>query len=223
MNLGLAGFIFVLLFNISFAGSFGQAAELPEPPDLNKDELANLYKDVIVVQRKAKKKDGSFLFSPMMSFEFSDAPKTMHAGNLALGYAFSDFWELYAVYTPVFITQDRPLAKVLNEEYVIDLKTPKAKSYFGADLLWVPAYGKDSWGPTSIIRSDTFFKFVLGSIQYETGNGMKMGMLVGKTFFLSDWFNLRLDAGAAQIESYIDVKKRSNLVGLIELGLVFYL
>lgn len=222
MNLNFSGFIFSFLLCIAVPGG-ASALELPSPPDLNKEEISTLYKDVIVVQRKTKRKDGAWLFNPLASFDFSDAPKTLYSLNLGVGYAFSDFWELYAVYAPFFISQDRPLAKVLNQEYVIDLKTPKAKSFIGGDLLWVPAYGKDSWGPYAIVRSDTFLKLSMGMIQYETGSGVKMGGLVGKTFFLSDYFNLRLAAGASQIESYIDNKKRSNLVGLLEMGLVFYM
>lgn len=215
-------FMSVIAILSLLAPSIG-AARLPTAPDLDDQELRSLYKDMIVVQRKAKEKHGAFLFHPLMSFDFSDTPKTLYGLNLAFGYAFSDFWELYGVYTPFFISQERPLSKVLKEEFVVDLATPDAKSHFGADLLWLPAYGKDSWGPTSIVRSDTFFKLSGGMIQYQTGNGLRLAALIGKTFYLSNLFNLRLAAGASQIESYIDGEKQSHLIGLLEIGTVFYL
>ncbi len=146
------------------------------------------------------------------------------------GYAISDFWEVYLAYSPVFAANERNLSKqvkkINNGQYTIDSQKPK--SFTGIEVNWLPIYGKDSWGPYSIVRSDTFLHFSFGQIQYDTDVGNKISFLVGKTFFFSDFFNFRIQAGPSFVETFstepggTQQQMESITIGLIETGLVFY-
>jgi outer membrane beta-barrel protein len=200
----------------------------------SKDEVSPVFEGVVAVQRKAKVKKGSFLFSPMFSFDFDDAPYTQYSMQLNAGYAISDFWEVYAAYSPFFVANERNLSKQVKElspvgTYSIDMQKPQ--SFTGIEVNWLPIYGKDSWGPYSIVRSDTFINFSYGQIKYKKDVGNRIKVALGKTFFFSDYFNFRIQAGPASVETFSvlhsngaapENKKATITIGLIEAGLVFY-
>lgn len=239
MNLLLKS-LFTLLVLLSSSLGFSQDLMAPKSatstkPMLNKDldpkeafgDMSNLFEDIVAVQRKALKKSNSFLLSPYLSFDFSDSPYTMYALNLNVGYAPSEFWEIYLNYVPYYITQERSLSKKVREltlanNMQAEIKTEKAKSSYGLDVFWSPAYGKDSWGLRGVVRSDTFFAFSAGMIKYESSSGLKTKLGVGKTFFIYDEFNFRVQAGVSVLESITDGKKEMQTVGLLEFGTVYY-
>lgn len=197
-----------------------------KPP---KDEvISGVFKDVVVVQRKAKQKEGKFLFSTYTSFDFSDGPIAMYGLNTNFGYAISNFFEVYFNYTPSYLITERSIVKKIRDigtatGSTLDIAYAKPKNQMGIDVLWLPAYGKDSWGPYWIVRSDTFFKLGVGQISYDSGDkGLKYNLMVGKTYFLSDLLNLRFSAGFSQTQTIVDSEKNFNLIAVLETGLVFY-
>lgn len=200
-----------------------------------------VFEDIVAVQRKSRIKKGKKLFNTYFSADFSDSAFTMYSTNFSLGYAFSENWEVYFTYAPAFITSERRISKLvknlkLENGYTASIETPKAKSFMGIEINWVPIYGKDSFGEYGIIRSDTFVNFAAGLINYQNdsgssasgGNttnfdsGTKTKLMLGKTFFLSEYLNLRMMAGGAFIETLIANKKEVLTIGLLEAGLVFY-
>ena len=226
---------FTILIGTSSAWSqteaSGSAGLDPKLKLTSKDEVSPIFEGVVAVQRKAKIKKGSFLFAPMASLDFSDAPYTQYSLQLNAGYAISDFWEVYFAYSPVFVANERNLSKQIKQippagTYSIDAQKPK--SFMGIEVNWLPIYGKDSWGPYSIVRSDTFVNFSYGQIQYSRDVGSKIKVAVGKTFFFSDLFNLRIQAGPSSVETFSKApgtsvdKKETITIGLIETGVVFY-
>ena len=62
----------------------------------------------------------------------------------------------------------------------------------------------------------------LSQVQQDTGNGMKFKLAIGKTFFLHDYFNLRMSAGAAYVERRTLGVITGVTIGLLEAGAVFY-
>lgn len=202
---------------------------LDESVRLNqKEKISTVFRDLVVVQRKAKDKAQHILFSPTMNLDFSDGPVTMYGLNLNFGYAISDFWEVYLNYVPLFITNERDLLKKVDEivkPYVgapLAIKYSKPVSQLGVNVFWAPAYGKDSWGPYSIVRSDTFFKFGVAQITYDVNAGMRYDLQLGKTFFISQWWNLRVSAGLNSVETYLASVKGTSTIAVMEAGLVYY-
>ncbi len=204
-----------------------------QPPSIETENINEVYRDIVVVQRKAKDKSGKWLLNTFGSFDFSDGPTTLYGLNVNPGYAFSDFWELYGNYVPAFVAQERDVVKrveelVLKDGDVARIRYSKPKAQYGLELVWAPAYGKDSWGPYTIVRSDTFLKLAAGVIQYEDGTGFRTGLMIGKTFFLSNMFNVRLAAGGSILQSLIfdnaskSFEKKAYVVAILEAGLVWY-
>ncbi|MCK6597838.1 MAG: hypothetical protein L6Q37_05700 [Bdellovibrionaceae bacterium] len=193
-----------------------------------RDDLSPIFEDIVSVQKKAKQKSGKILIYPFYSIDFSDTPYTMWAPNLNLGYAFGEFIEVYLNLASGFSNSERFISKKVKELTLetgdkAEIKIQKAKMQVGIELNWSPVYGKDSWGPYGIIRSDTFLNFGAYNIAYEKDSGLKFKMGIGKTFYLSKTFNLRLVGSLSSIQFINDTEKVSNIVGLFEGGFVFYL
>src|SRR5262249_32520922 len=153
--------------------------------------------------------------------DFSDAPATFYSANIDLGYALSETWEFYLNYAPAFFSNERDIVQRVRGLTLADgspasIRYLKPQYQAMAELLWAPFYGKDSWGPFSIIRSDTFLKFGGGVIFYEQGKtGNRFNLSAGKTLFFSKIFNCRLSAGAGAVETYIDNKKKTFLMSIL--------
>ncbi len=192
------------------------------------DEISTLFDNVVAVQRKAKVKSGKFLFNPYFSYDFSDAPLTMYGINLNFGYAIGEFWEVYFNYVPIYVNEERAISKKVKDlgplanGQTASITLEKANSSFGIEVNWVPIYGKDSWGPYGIIRSDTFLNFGISNVKQDTGDGLKYKAALGKTFFLHDYFNLRVTAGASYVERRAIGVKSGVTIGLLEAGVVYY-
>ena len=107
-----------LTLGLTLASTCVQAESITKKLKTDKklDDVSTIYKDIVVVQRKAKVKKGSFLLHPSLVLDFSDGPQTLYGLNLNIGYAISDFWEVYLHTTPAFIAQDRKIVEVLERE-----------------------------------------------------------------------------------------------------------
>lgn len=230
---------FTLFFSVLSSQVWAQAKSVPteakKKSSLDRsleptvsDEISSLFENVVAVQRKAKVKTGKFLFAPYLSIDFSDSPQTMYALNLNFGYAAGEFFEVYLNYVPSYINNERSISKKVRQlpaypdGTVPVLYVEKVKNSFGIEMNWVPIYGKDSWGPYGIIRSDTFVNIGLSRINYEVHSAFKTKLAMGKTWFISDYWNLRLQAGGSFVETYNQEKKEIIVIGLLEGGLVYY-
>ena len=193
------------------------------------DTVSNVFRDMGVVQRRAMTKSGRFLFSNYGALDFSDGPYSMYGFNLNPGYAISDFWEIYVNAVPFFISNPRSIVGLVEQLKLdngqsakIDFVKPKYQ--IGGEILWAPAYGKDSIGKTRVLRSDTFFKIGAMQIFYE-GNlkGLKFHAGVGKTYFLTNWLGFRIAATGNYMQTIVDSTKNFKFFAIVEAGLVFYL
>ena len=199
-----------------------------KPADVDDEAVANVFRDMGVVQHKAMNKSQKILFAPYFSMDFSDGPYSMYSINTDLGYALSDFWEVYVNFVPKFINNKRTLTKKIENFTLLsgnqaEVTEALPKSQYGVEVLWAPLYGKDSLGIHSIVRSDTFFKFGVSQINYDLGSGMKFHLGVGKTYFLSKRAGLRFTVSGNYLQTIVDSAKSYNLVAMIEAGFVFYM
>ncbi len=219
-------YIFTVV-SMFFSIANAEYQDIAPQPDRTED-ITSTYQNMIVVQRKAKNKANHFLLQSYLGLEFSSGPQSIKSLNVGLGYAFSDSFELYINYAPTFFVQDNEIKKTVENLDLANgekatLVSPKRSYAAGSELFWLPAYGKDSWGPNSIIRSDTFFKFSGGVIQYSGASGMYYGLGIGKTFFLGKFFNFRVAAGLAAQQTILNDQKSTTQSGIFEFGSVWYL
>jgi outer membrane beta-barrel protein len=181
-----------------------------------------------VVQRKAMKKRNKFLVSTYFDLEFSDGPYTNYAFHINPGYAFSDFLEVYLSFAPAYVVSPRSIVDRVST--IVDaggnhyrIVAAKPKQEYGLEVLWAPLYGKDSFGISSIVRSDTFVKFGVTQVKYDIDTGMSFKVGLGKTFFLSPIVGLRLCVDYDYLQTIVDGQKSFSSQLLTEFGLTLYL
>lgn len=187
-----------------------------------------LFRKMGVVQNKAMQKEGRFLVVPSFSLDFSDGPYSMYGVGARLGYAISDFWEIYLLANPKFITQERAFLASLREQVedqggTVNIDGSIAQSEYGAQLLWAPLYGKDSLGISRIVRSDTFIRLTASSLTYQNGTGLNFALGVGKTFFINKWMGLRVVVEESMTQTIFAGQKAFSAITHFESGLAFYL
>lgn len=202
----------------------------PEEKDKEKEkeEVSNVFRDMGVVQRRAMIKGGRFLFSTFGTFDFSDGPYTNYSIHFNPGYAISDFLEIYANIAPAYIVSARSIVDTvaqlqLTGGHQAEIVAARPRTQLGLDVIWAPAYGKDSFGFSSVIRSDTFLKFGASQITYDSGNGLKFSVGVGKTYFLGRNMGFRFCADLGYLQNIINGVKAFRSMALLETGIVFYL
>jgi hypothetical protein len=175
-----------------------------------------LFKNMVVVQKKAIEKKGRFLFDAHFSFDYSDTPKTMTGVVLGVGYSINDSFEIGGSITPFFMSKEK--SDLANN---LDMAAPKLES--SIYLNWFFMYGKEAYGPYRILRSDTFLKFFYSKIQYEDSfSGARLGFYVGKDYYWTKNMVIRLAFGLASQESFINQVSHSSTVALFEPGLVYF-
>ena len=226
----VALFVFPVCFaSISVWTHSARAAEASlKPAPESASDISSVYRDMIVVQRKAKQKAGRVVFGIAGFNEFGDGPISVSGVSINAGYAFLDSLEIGLSAVPVFLLRDRAIktqvsALQLQNGQKAQLVAAEPKLQLALELLWLPAYGKDSWSPYSIVRSDTFFRLSLGTVQYQSDSGMRFGFGVGKTFFLSRFFNLRASGMFVLQDTVVNTQKTQSEAGVFELGAIWYL
>lgn len=196
--------------------------------DLEAKDYPVVFREMGVVQNKAMNKRNRFLLVPSFATDFSDGPYTMYSVGARVGYAFSDFLEIYAVANPKFISQMRPFIQSLKDQvaangYAVAITGGVAKSEYGLQVLWAPLYGKDSIGISRILRSDTFLRLGLSQITYDIGSGLKIGLGAGKTFFINSSLGFRVLVEEAMTQTITQGLKEFGPITYVESGLVVYL
>ena len=185
-------------------------------------QLSSIFKDIIVVQRQAIRRDKKKFLSVGPMFDFSDGPIDQTAIEIKAGYAPHQNWEFHLFAVPVFLTKNRPISEsvsslTLANGQKAELVSPKAKSAFGLDVNWILAYGKDAWGPYTIIRSDTFTRLQLANYSYEDGsNGLLYSLGLGKSFFTQKKVNFRIVVGLGSRDTKINNENKSSQFGFFE-------
>lgn len=215
----------LVLFSCLSSGD-GKALASPGLDSSSKDYPV-VFKEMGVVQNKAMNKGGRFLFAPALGIDFSDGPYSTYSIGGRIGYGISDFWEVYLLATPKFISQKRPFIRNLEEQvsvagYAVDLSGAIAQSEYGVQILWAPLYGKDSLGISRIVRSDTFLRFGASQITYDIGSGLKFGLGIGKTFFMNRYLGLRVLVEQAMTQTINQSIKEFSPITYVETGLAFY-
>lgn len=186
-----------------------------------------VFREMGVVQNKAMNKQGRLLFVPSFAMDFSDGPYSMYSVGARIGYAVSDFLEIYGVANPKFISQMRPFIQNLKDQvaannYDVDITGAIARSEYGLQLLWAPLYGKDSFGVSRIVRSDTFLRLGVSQIKYDIGSGLKIGLGAGKTFFINSFLGFRVLVEEGMTQTINQGLKKFGPITYVESGVVVY-
>ncbi|MDR3606833.1 MAG: hypothetical protein P4M08_05550, partial [Oligoflexia bacterium] len=163
-----------------------------KPDNDTSAETPTIFKDMGVVQNKAIQKTGKLLLSIFGSEDFTDGPYSFYRANFDIGYAPTEFWEIYFGVAPIFNVERSVTSQIEGYSVTggtctnfkgckLSFQEDKGKTQYSLAAYWSPLYGKDSLGLQHIVHSDTFLKFGGSYTQYESNSGVGFFIGVGKT------------------------------------------
>ena len=190
--------------------------------------LSHILPDINVVSKRSYDKSSSLLFHTALSIDYSDSPLAYDAFGFGFGYATESNLEFnfnyYLGHTNSVRTINDSVAAIdIGSGQKASITAPKAQSGMELNLIYNFLYGKESWGPESVLRFETFLKFGYRTISYDAGvSGDRIMLQFGKTLLLSPGFNLRASIGPSTISYYVNGSKFSSMAALFELGTISY-
>lgn len=188
----------------------------PKTENLNIKKASNLdklvpFSDIAVIQKRFLPRTGRFEFYPNVGFIINDAffTNSLYGGRIA--YSFTEQWglELSALY---FSNSEKQVVKDLRDN--LDATTESLvipKSYYGADIKWVPIYGKMAFSNRKIVPFDLYFSFGGGTMTTnQTAKPVAIHVGVGQSYGLTKGIALRWDTSFYWYNSDTDVSGGSS-------------
>jgi outer membrane beta-barrel protein len=151
------------------------------------------FKEVSVIQKRFMPKTERFqLFGGLTTV--TNDPFFMTIGVALKGsYFFSETWGVELNYFAL-TTSDRQSTKEIGDLGVTTENLVYPESFYGADVMWVPIYGKMSWFNQRIIPFDLYFSGGYGSTQTQAGESAgTLHLATGQIFSLTKATAFRWD------------------------------
>jgi hypothetical protein len=195
-------FIVLILSGIASAQVELDQTILHETDELSTDPL---FRNIIAVQRKVLERKKRISFGSGFAFNYSDTPKSMHHLNFNLSYGLSEIFEIGATVSPIYLSSKRSVL----ENSSIQFNSPKME--LGAFVNYYFLFGKDSFGPLTTFRSDTFGVFEFSQIQYaESKSGTKLTIGIGKNYYLKKGLNLNLRFAHSMFSYFLNDEEKNS-------------
>lgn len=229
---------------LSLAATSGFAADAkkkPAPRDTDVESVKDNYwnrnssGDVEVVQNRAFTKAGRLSLSAAFGTASSDPFLNVKSGSLSLGYHFSESLGINLVGKKYFVS-DSSYMKELRDGLVTGASTMantnRPNSYFGAEVVYSPLYGKISLSGSSIVHYDAHLLFGAGQTKTESGNYFTPSIGFGPQFYLGSSVAITLDYRLSFYNETIPEKvltsrttagERDNFSHQVALGLALFL
>ena len=183
------------------------SAQAPQAGDGEKLDVSDLEKkywaakdsDFNVVQNRMFTKAGRFSLTGSYGSMINDAWSDGPTAGLNAGYYFNERWGVELTATGSN-TKDNTAADRLKSQNGYP-NNNKMKNFYGAQVDWVPFYGKVSLLNSSIVYFDMSASLGAGITQYDqqreegavTQNAPTVSLDISQHFFLNKWFAIRLD------------------------------
>jgi outer membrane beta-barrel protein len=193
-------FLFVVLI-LSTATSYAQTDTKPvagETVDIKKVSqkyINNQYEvEMNVIQNRQFSKANRFEFNVMGLSVNSDLFLTTYSVGASLGYHFSEYWGVRAVYWKDFSSTNNAYKTFVEKIGGGSSPNPvEPNSYMGAELKFSPFYGKLSFLKKSIVYYDFYALAGLGLRKMEYNNALAPTFGLGQQFFISKFFSLFME------------------------------
>jgi outer membrane beta-barrel protein len=152
------------------------------------------FKEVSVIQKRFMPKTERFQLFGGGTFITNDPFFNSIGGVLKGSYFFSETWGVELSYA-FLSTEERQATKELKENNNVKSKSLiYPKSYWGADVVWVPIYGKMSLMNENIVPFDLYFSGGYGSTQTQLNtDASTLHVATGQIFSLSKAIAFRWD------------------------------
>jgi outer membrane beta-barrel protein len=164
------------------------------PNDFSSLGKLSPFSEIAVIQKRFLPKTNRFQFFAGLTSMMNDPWFNSVGANTKLEFNFREAWgiELTGIY---LLKSKRDSIKDLNAQNSIATTSfIVTKSYFGADILWVPIYGKMSLTNNRIVPFDFYFSLGGGNTSVEQGlAGGTIHVGTGQIFAMSKSSAVRWD------------------------------
>lgn len=169
------------------------------PRDNNMTEFSGLsglapFKEISVIQKRFLPKTGRFQLFGGVSTVTNDPFFLTFGGSAKASYFMSESWGIEFNYLGLS-TSNRKATDELKDIHAVrteNLVYPR--SYFGADLMYIPVYGKMTWFNDRIVPFDLYLSVGGGSTNTQLGeNAGTLHLATGQIFALSKAYAVRWD------------------------------
>lgn len=152
------------------------------------------FKEVSVIQRRYMPKTGRFQLFGGGALLTNNPWFTTLGGSLKAGYFFSETWGVELNYMAL-TTSERDATKELKSNNNVGTESlTYPKQYVGADIMFVPIYGKMTWFNNRIIPFDLYFSGGYGTtLTKDDENAGTLHIATGQIFALTKGTAFRWD------------------------------
>ncbi|MEK2687561.1 outer membrane beta-barrel domain-containing protein [Bdellovibrio sp. GT3] len=175
------------------------AKNYDDSPDKNTTDfkgLANLapFQEISIIQKRFMPKTGRFELFGGATVVTNDPFFNTMGGVFKAGYFLTETWGVELNYFAL-TTSERESTRELEENNKVSTESLAfPKSYMGADLMWVPIYGKMTWFNNRIVPFDLYFSGGYGMTEVSTGESAgTIHVAAGQIFSLTKSVAFRWD------------------------------
>lgn len=174
------------------------AAENTGPEEVDVEKIKTKYwargdeTETGVVQNRLYPKNHRFELGVTGASLSGDPFLTAYTLGATLGFHFSEFLSLHAIYWNAFVSPSSALT-TLQSELGTTTNTNQPKNYLGGEARASLLYGKLSLLGAAILYFDAYFSLGAGRISTESGNDFLASVGVGQQIHLSKTFSLNVD------------------------------
>lgn len=171
-------------------------AARPEGEQQGLEELKNLspFSEVSVIQKKFLPKTKRFQVFAGGSIMMNDPWFNSFGFNLKGAFHLSEQWGIELSYLGLSTSDRQSVMDLRSENGVATSSLITTKSFMGADVLWIPIYGKTSLFNEKVVPFDMYFSAGVGDSTVTGGKGgTTIHVGTGQIYAMSKTFGFRWD------------------------------
>lgn len=151
------------------------------------------FTEVSVIQRRYLPKTGRFQLFGGLTMVTNDPFYNVFGGVAKAGYFFTESIGLEFSYTALSTNEAKATTELRKIQGVQTDSLVYTKSVATADLMFVPVYGKMTWGNDRIVPFDLYFSLGYGATQTQNQSPGTLHLATGQMFALSKATAFRWD------------------------------
>jgi outer membrane beta-barrel protein len=162
----------------------------------NFSDLANLvpFSEVSVLQKRFLPKTGRGQIFAGLSLTTNDPFYNTVGATLKGSYFFSEMWGIELQYYNLTSSEAKATKELYDVQNIGTDSLSYTKQYLGANVVWVPIYGKLTWFNKKIVPFDFYFGLGGGQTTTHTKSGIgTVQISAGQIFAINKSFAIRWD------------------------------
>lgn len=172
---------------------------IPTDTSIKRNEFSELtslapFSEISVIQKRFLPKTNRFQIFGGLSLTTNDPFYNTFGATLKGSYFLTEMFGIELQYFSLSSTEAQATKELFSVQNIGTDSLSYTKEYLGANLLWVPIYGKMTWFNKKIIPFDFYFGLGGGQTKTHAKNGIgTVQVSTGQIFAVSKSFALRWD------------------------------